>query len=50
MGTVSVVSSPDYKPRSTGLTMRRSQHDCARVEMEQARATWYWSDYEATDV
>ena len=45
---VSVVSSPYYKPRSTGLTMKRSRRDRARVKMEQARATWsstwYWSD------
>jgi len=44
VGAVSVVSSPYYKPRSTGLTTRRSRCDRARVEMEQARATWYWSD------
>ena len=44
VGAVSVVSSPYYEPRSTGLTTRRSQRDRARVEMEQARATWYWSD------
>ena len=44
VGAVSVVSSPYYEPRSTGLTTRRSRCDCARVEMEQARATWYWSD------
>ena len=44
VGAVSVVSSPYYEPRSTGLTTRRSQRDRARVEMEQAKATWYWSD------
>ena len=38
VGAVSVVSSPYYEPRSTGLTTRRSRHDRARVEMEQARA------------
>ena len=38
MGAASVVSSPYYEPRSTGLTTRRSRHDRARVEMEQARA------------
>ena len=43
MGAVSVVSSPYYEPHSTGLTTRRSRRDRARVEMEQARATWYWS-------
>ena len=45
MGVVSVVSSPYYELRSTGLTTRRSRCDRAKVEMEQARATWYWSDY-----
>ena len=40
VGAVSVVLSPDYEPRSTGLTTRRSRRDRARVEMEQARATW----------
>ena len=40
VGAVSVVSSPYYEPRSTGLTTRRSRRDRARVEMEQARATW----------
>jgi len=39
-----LISSPDYEPRNTGLTTRQSRRDCARVEMEQARATWYWSD------
>ena len=50
VGAVSVVSSSYYKPRSTGLTTRRSRRDRARVEMEQARATWYWSDLEAIDM
>ena len=31
VGAVSVVSSPDYEPRGTGLTTRRSQDDRARV-------------------
>ena len=44
VGVVSVVSSPYYKPHSTGLTTRQSRRDRARVEMEQARTTWYWSD------
>ena len=44
VGVVSVVSSPDYEPRSTGLTARRSRRDHARAKMEQARATWCWSD------
>ena len=44
VGMVSLVLSADYEPRSTGLTTGRSQRDHARVEMEQARATWYWSD------
>ena len=48
VGAVSVVPSPDYEPRSTGLTMRRSrrgigptrrrstsENDCARAEMER---------------
>ena len=39
VGAVSVVSSPYYEPRSTGLTTRRSRRDRARVEMKQARAT-----------
>jgi len=39
VGAASVVSSPDYEPRSTGLPTRRSRRDCARVEMEQAMAT-----------
>ena len=50
VGAVSVVSYPYYEARSTGLTTRRSRCDCARVEMEQARATWYWSNLEAIDV
>ena len=33
LGAVSVVLSPDYEPRSTGLTTRRSRRDCARVEV-----------------
>jgi len=44
VGVVSVVSSPYYELHSTGLTTRRSRRDRAKVEMEQARATWYWSD------
>ena len=44
VGVVSVVLSPDYEPHSTGLTTRRSRCDCARAKMEQARATWCWSD------
>ena len=50
VGVVSVVSSPYYEPCSTGLTTRRSRHDRVRVEMEQARATWYLSDLEVIDV
>ena len=44
VGAVYVISSPYYEPRSTDLTTRRSRRDRGRVEMEQARATWYWSD------
>ena len=38
MGVVSVVSSPYYEPRSTGLNTRRSRRDHARVEMAGERS------------
>ena len=40
VGAVSVVSSPDYKPRGTGPTGRRStcEKDRARAEMEKEQS------------
>ena len=40
VGTVSVVSSPDYQPRGTGPTRRRltCEKDRVRAEMEQEQS------------